>query len=148
MVSGGIIRDRGPPISDVWMYNFLSDEWSPGPNMTKPRKRHSCSGISGGRVIVAGGEGDGLGGDLMDLEMFDPAADNGNGGWYGIGDLPEDDDYNNMLLQNGNDILWINSKKIWLFDLAQNSWKLFEKEMTNYLSGGRAIMIPENFYVN
>ena len=48
----------------------------------------------------------------MDMEMFDPAADNGNGGWYGIGDLPEDDDYYfNMLLQNGNDILWINSKK-------------------------------------
>ena len=85
----------------------------------------------------------------MDMEMFDPAADNGNGGWYGIGDLPEDDDdsYSHMLLQNGNDILWINSKKIWLFDLAQSSWKLFEKEMTNYLSDGRAIMIPENFYV-
>ena len=82
----------------------------------------------------------------MDMEMFDPAADNGNGGWYGIGDLPEDDvEQHNMLLQNGNDILWINSKKIWLFDLAQNSWKLFEKEMTNYR--GRAIMISENFYV-
>lgn len=38
MVSGGIINNRGPPISDVWMYNFLSNEWSPGPgpNMTKP----------------------------------------------------------------------------------------------------------------
>ena len=146
MVSGGVINNQGPPISDVWMYNFLSDEWTPGPNMTKQRQAHSCAGISGGRVIVAGGGG--LGGDLMDMEMFDPAADNGNGGWYGIGDLPEDDvEQHNMLLQNGNDILWINSKKIWLFDLAQNSWKLFEKEMTNYLSCGRAIMIPENFYV-
>ena len=143
MVSGGVIANRGPPISDVWMYNFLSNEWTPGPNMTKPRKAHSCAGISGGRVIVAGG--DGLGGDLMDMEMFDPAADNGNGGWYGIGDLPEDDSDNHMLLQNGNDILWINYQKIWLYDLAENSWQLFEKQLTNRLSGGRAILIPDNF---
>ena len=57
----------------------------------------------------------------MDMEMFDPAADNGNGGWYGVGDLPDDDAYGaNFLLWNGENIIWINGdEKIWLLDLTQ-----------------------------
>jgi len=78
MVTGGVINNHGPPLSDVWIYNWMKEEWSPGPNMTKPRQAHRCVGLSRGRVMVAGG--DGLDGDLMDVEMFDPEADNGHGG--------------------------------------------------------------------
>ena len=104
--------------------------------------------FSDGRVIVAGGDGDGAGGDLMDMEMFDPAADNGNGGWYGVGDLPDDDAYGaNYLLWNGENIIWINGdEKIWLLDLTQSEWKLFEKRITSIHNSGRAIMVPMGEY--
>ena len=150
MVTGGD-HSSGPPISDVWIYNFLVNEWTPGPNMTRPRKDHSCVGISGGRVIVAGGES--LGGDVVDMEMFDPAADNGKGGWYAMGDLPENDSEDrNQLMQYGGNILWINRQRIWSFDLTEMEWQLFDKELSESMDldgssgrGGRAIMVPEDF---
>ena len=109
--------------------------------MTHPRKDHSCVGISGGRVIVAGGKS--LGGDVVDMEMFDPAADNGKGGWYAMGDLPEDDEDNfdsNQLIQYGGKILWINKiqsqnrMKIWFLDLTEMEWQLFDKELSDSIN--------------
>ena len=44
--------------------------------------------------------------DTWCMEMFDPAADDGHGVWYMMGDLPEDDAENhNQLMADGENIL-------------------------------------------
>ena len=88
MMSGGQVSG-GSSLSDVWLYDWSSGQWTVGRNMTNPRRDHLCTSISGGRVVVAGGTGL-YGQDLTDIEVFDPAADGGLGGWYSLGDLPDD----------------------------------------------------------
>merc|ERR1711892_785773 len=108
IVTGGKINQGGTSISDVWFYNWISEQWSPGPNMTTPRRGHKCVGMTGGRVMVVGGIGL-YAEDLNNIEIYDPAF-NGGGGWYGLGELPEDDNYSdhNELLWNGN-VIWVNA---------------------------------------
>ena len=71
--------------------------------MTKPRREHHCTSIGGGRVVVAGGTGL-YGEELNDIEIFDPAADGGQGGWYSAGELPTSStsEYNQEFLFNGD----------------------------------------------
>ena len=88
MMSGGQVSG-GSSLSDVWLYDWSSGQWTAGRNMTNPRRDHLCTSISGGRVVVAGGTGL-YRQDLTDIEVFDPAADGGLGGWYSLGDLPDD----------------------------------------------------------
>ena len=67
--------------------------------MTNPRRDHLCTSISGGRLVVASGGV--LNGILNDIEIFDPAVDNGMGGWYSMGELPRDEYHNGTI--HGND---------------------------------------------
>ena len=152
MVTGGQVGPSGSSLSDVWLYDWSSGQWKVGQNMTKPRRDHLCTSIGGGRVVVA--EGTGLyGQDLIDIEVFDPAAEGGLGGWYSMGDLPEDYDYGvgyQGLLYNGKYLIYLVNRNIWLSDESFASWtKLEEIELGSrcgYNCDQRAAMIPEDFF--
>ena len=147
MVSGGKLGQSGTSISDVWLYDWGTSTWMPGPNMTVPRRGHSCASLPGGSVMMAGGTGL-FGEDLISTEIFDQAMEGGRGGWYMSGDLPEDDygsDYSpeNVLLFNGNPI-WVNRKKIWKF--VDGAWSLFETSLENYdVSRTNAVLVSDDF---
>ena len=121
--------------------------------MTNPRRDHLCTSISGGRVVVAGGTGL-YGQDLTDIEVFDPAADGGLGGWYSMGDLPQDDlsTYWSGLLYNGKYLIYLARYDIWLSDESFSSWTEFMDLGSGYCGyhgyycGQRAAMIPEDFF--
>ena len=144
MVTGGNINYKGTSISDVWLYNWQKDQWSPGPNMTIARRYHTCVGIPGGGVMVAGGIGV-YAEDLISIEIFDPAMANGAGGWYVAGDLPEDDFGNSwhVLLYNNNPI-WINGQRIWLY--KNGDWSLYENKLQSHVNRKIAALIPKDFF--
>ena len=149
IVTGGKIQSDGSSISDVWFYNWEDKSWQPGPNMTIPRRGHSCIGISNNRVMVAGGVPvDGA--DLISVEIFDPALKPG-GEWYQVQDLPEEDkdlpkevnDYSSTLLFNSQ-IIWINDKKnIWKF--VDNEWVKLDNQLQSKIYSPLTILVPENF---
>ena len=97
-------------------------------------------------MVVAGGTGL-YGQDLSDIEVFDPAADGGLGGWYSMGDLPDSSDYPGAeLLYNGNNFIYLHRRNIWLYDESEASWTEFGKDLTStYYSGNPVAMIPEDF---
>ena len=143
MVSGGRVTYDGTSISDVWLFDWERSTWLAGPNMTTPRRSHTCTSLPGGSVMVAGGTGL-FGEHLISTEIFDQAMDGGRGGWYTSGNLPEDDHYDdNALLFNGNPI-WINRKKIWKF--LDGEWSLFETSLENYyVSRTNAVLVSDDF---
>ena len=145
MMSGGQVSG-GSSLSDVWLHDWSSGQWTVGRNMTNPRRDHLCTSISGGRVVVAGGTGL-YGQDLTDIEVFDPAADGGLGGWYSLGDLPDDGNHL-ALLYNGKYLIYLAYDVIWLSDESFSSWTKF-----GYIESAdcddcvqRAAMIPEDFF--
>ena len=100
--------------------------------------------------MVAGGTGL-YGQELSDIEVFDPAADGGLGGWYSMGDLPQDDHTTTNsaeLLYNGKYLIYLAYDVIWLSDESFSSWTKF-----GYIESAdcddcvqRAAMIPEDFF--
>ena len=98
--------------------------------------------------MVAGGTGL-YGQDLSDIEVFDPGADGGLGGWYSLGDLPKDDDsYKQGLLYNGKYLIHLAYSDIWLSDESFSSWTKFGDFGSGYClyCDQRAAMIPEDFF--
>jgi len=142
IVTGGEING-GSSISDVWFYNWEDKSWQPGPNMTIPRRSHTCIGISNNRVMVAGGTGL-YGEDLVSVEIYDPALKPG-GEWYQVQDLPEDDysnSYESTLLFNSQ-IIWINENNIWKF--VDNEWVMLDNQLQYDIYSPLTILVPENF---
>ena len=148
MMTGGQVGYDGSSLSDVWLYDWSSGQWTVGRNMTNPRRQHLCTSISGGRVVVAGGIGL-HGQDLTDIEVFDPAADGGLGGWYSMGDLPQDDYHTSYgLLYNGKYLIHLAYYDIWLSDESFSSWTKFGRFGSGqcYFCDQRTAMIPEDFF--
>ena len=47
MMSGGQVQvSGGSSLSDVWLYDWSSGQWTVGRNMTNPRRDHLCTSIS------------------------------------------------------------------------------------------------------
>ena len=102
--------------------------------------------------MVAGGTGL-YGQELSDIEVFDPAADGGLGGWYSLGDLPGEDDYHTSstsgLLYNEKYLIYLAyDDTIWLSDESFSSWTKFGDFGSGYClyCDQRAAMIPEDFF--
>ena len=150
MLTGGQYGSDGSSIAQVWLYDWSSQEWRISTEMRRARREHSCTAISGGRVVVAGGVGL-YGEEINDIEIFDPAADGGQGGWYSGGDLPPQ--YGHYwrytdLLYNGKYWVFLNYSDIWLYDESEATWTEFGKDLTASAWKYRAAMIPEDFYRN
>ena len=147
MLTGGQFGYDGSSLAQVWLFDWTSQEWKSSKNMTRPRREHSCTTISGGRVVVAGGIGL-YGEELNHIEIFDPAADGGQGGWYSGGELPDhyhSEDYTD-LLYNGKNWVFLSLQDIWLYDESEATWTEFGKDLTNYASRQLSAMIPDDFF--
>jgi hypothetical protein len=53
--SGHLPHDAGG-MTDVWVLDMATQEWTEFTHMSEPRHSHSCSALPGGRVLVAGGK--------------------------------------------------------------------------------------------
>ena len=94
-------------------------------------------------LVVAGGTGL-FAEDLSSVEVYDPGMDGGAGGWYAVGDLPEDNDYGDHALFFNKEVIWVNDRTIWRLDEAEG-WQEFDTSLKITVFPGRAILVPDNF---
>jgi hypothetical protein len=83
LMTGGTVQATSPdagytPVSSnaVALFNPSTGTWTSGPNMNLPRAFHTMTLLADGRVLAAGGNGDGT-----TAEIFDPRANGGAGSW-------------------------------------------------------------------
>jgi Kelch motif/Galactose oxidase, central domain len=75
LITGGSGKPGfGGSLASVEIYDSSTGKFSPAGSMTNPRSWHSASLLSGGRVLVAGGQDDKNSGFLSSADFFDPVT--------------------------------------------------------------------------
>ena len=75
LITGGSGKPGfGGSLASVEIYDSSTGKFSPAGSMTNPRSWHSASLLSGGRVLVAGGQDDKNSGFLSSADIFDPGT--------------------------------------------------------------------------
>lgn len=84
LVSGGatITDGVGAILRSAELYDPVSDTWSRTDDMTEDRGQHTSTLLPDGRVLVAGGDGNNVGG-LASAELYDPDA----GSWTPVASM-------------------------------------------------------------
>jgi hypothetical protein len=78
-------RYTGDNASSAELYNPVDGAWTPLANMSRGRRSHTASVLSGDRVLVAGGYNT-LDGVVASAELYDPAAPPSHP-WTPVGDM-------------------------------------------------------------
>jgi len=65
---------RNGSVAEASVYDPASDSWRELPALREPRE-HCAAGAIGGRIVIAGGRADGIGGFQPNTWIFDPATE-------------------------------------------------------------------------
>ena len=86
LVTGGTNFPDTLDIKSVEIYDPIGNTWTTStPDMGTARHGHTATLISGGKVLLTGGQN--TGGALASAEIFDPAAAAGVGTWTATADM-------------------------------------------------------------
>ncbi len=131
LVAGGKTRGAdgyGQSIATAELYDPATGIWTPTGDMTGPHAEHKAALLPGGRVLVAGGWGDGLDGRELSTaraELYDPAT----GIWTATGSLRlgRTFDHTATLLLGGNVLVTGGISKLAvrsaeLYDFLTGTW--------------------------
>lgn len=65
---------RGNSVADASVYDLATDSWRELPRLPEARE-HCAAGAIGGRIVIAGGRADGIGGFQPNTWIYDPATE-------------------------------------------------------------------------
>jgi N-acetylneuraminic acid mutarotase len=99
LVAGG--ENTSGLLASAELFNPATGTWTTTPNLSISRRNHTATLLPNGKVLVAGGEGGSPSSCLNSAEIFDPAANGGDGGWTATGNLTARVYHNATLLPNG-----------------------------------------------
>jgi N-acetylneuraminic acid mutarotase len=85
VVGGFDVAVNGRVLASAELYDARTGSWAATGSMTQPRVTPTATLLADGRVLVAGGDGDGNWGLLASAELYDP----GTGAWTPTGSMTE-----------------------------------------------------------
>jgi len=130
LIAGGIIRvnQEYTPLRSAEIYDPSNGTWSPTGDLSDPRMAHTATRLLNGKVMVAGGSGEG-GSLLSSAEIYDPAS----GTWTPVESMPQKRaGHQAELLEDGRVLVIGGYDKNGL----KTSTKLFDPSTGTWLSPG------------
>lgn len=143
---GGSCQADFCPSPETWEYNTLTDAWTQKADMAVPMENAASAVMGDGRIIVAGGDGDGTG---VETQIYNPAANT----WTQVADMPEIRTYASGVWHNNRFIVYGAgvSNDVLQYDPVLDDWTVHSTLLINIarpvvwsLSGVLYIGLGEN----
>jgi Galactose oxidase, central domain/Kelch motif/FG-GAP-like repeat/FG-GAP repeat len=126
LITGGVATENSGDAATTRteLYDPTSGEWTAGARLATPRIGHTTTLLPSGKVLVAGGQGDGF--RINSTELFDPSTNT----WQPVGNMAiSRSGHAATLLANGNVLVsggftssdFMSSAEI--YDVNANSWR-------------------------